>query len=82
MYNDLRWDPQRDFVSVGEICRAPNVFIVPASLPVKNVAEFVALAKSKPGMLTYGHPGKGTTGKADGIGRPLRGLGRRIVGAQ
>ena len=42
----LRWDPQRDFTAVGEICRAPNVFIVPASLPVKNVAEFVALAKS------------------------------------
>jgi tripartite-type tricarboxylate transporter receptor subunit TctC len=31
-------------------------------LPVKNVAEFVALAKSKPGTLTYGHPGKGSTG--------------------
>jgi len=58
----LRWDPQRDFVPVGEICRAPNVFIVPSSLPVKNVAEFVALAKSKPGELTYGHPGKGSTG--------------------
>ena len=58
----LRWDPVRDFVPVGEVCRAPNVFIVPSSLPVKNVAEFVALAKSKPGMLTYGHPGKGSTG--------------------
>jgi tripartite-type tricarboxylate transporter receptor subunit TctC len=58
----LRWNPQRDFVAVGEICRAPNVFIVPASLPVKNVAEFVALAKSKPGTLNYGHPGKGSTG--------------------
>jgi tripartite-type tricarboxylate transporter receptor subunit TctC len=58
----LRWDPRRDFVPVGEICRAPNVFIVPSSLPVKNVAEFVALAKSKPGQLTYGHPGKGSTG--------------------
>src|SRR5262249_5905514 len=58
----LRWDPQRDFTPVGEICRAPNVFVVPASLPVKNVAEFVALAKSKPGTLNYGHPGKGSTG--------------------
>jgi tripartite-type tricarboxylate transporter receptor subunit TctC len=58
----LRWDPERDFVAVGEICRAPNVFIVPASLPVKNVADFVALAKSKPGVLNYGHPGKGSTG--------------------
>src|SRR5262252_2382344 len=59
---NLRWDPQRDFVAVGEICRAPNVFIVPSSLAVKNVAEFVALAKSKPGKLNYGHPGKGSTG--------------------
>jgi tripartite-type tricarboxylate transporter receptor subunit TctC len=59
---NLRWDPQRDFAAVGEICKAPNVFIVPASLPVKNVAEFVALAKAKPGTLNYGHPGKGSTG--------------------
>jgi tripartite-type tricarboxylate transporter receptor subunit TctC len=59
---ELRWDPVRDFIPVGQICKAPNVFIVPASLPVKNVAEFVALAKSKPGTLTYGHPGKGSTG--------------------
>jgi tripartite-type tricarboxylate transporter receptor subunit TctC len=79
----LRWDPQRDFVAVGEICRAPNVFIVPSSLPVKNVAEFVALAKSKPGTLNYGHPGKGSTGhlgfelfkRAAGI--DVRGIGYR-----
>src|SRR5215813_4266962 len=30
----LRWDPQRDFTDSREICRAPNVFIVPSSLPV------------------------------------------------
>lgn len=58
----MRWDPLRDFVAVGMICQAPNVFIVPASLPVKNVAEFIALAKAKPGALNYGHPGKGSTG--------------------
>ena len=58
----LRWDPLRDFIPVGEICRAPNFFIVPASLPVKNVAEYVALAKAKSGALNYGHPGKGSTG--------------------
>jgi tripartite-type tricarboxylate transporter receptor subunit TctC len=57
----LRWDPLRDFVPVGQICRAPNFFIVPTSLPVKNVAEFVALARAKPGTLNYGHPGKGST---------------------
>jgi tripartite-type tricarboxylate transporter receptor subunit TctC len=58
----LRWDPIRDFIPVGQICRAPNFFIVPTSLPVKNVAEYVALAKAKPGTLNYGHPGKGSTG--------------------
>ena len=62
LYTTLRWDPQRDFIPVGQICRAPNVFIVPSGLPVKNVAEFVALAKAKPGTLNYGHPGKGSTG--------------------
>ena len=58
----MRWDPLRDFIPIGMICQAPNVFIVPASLPVKNVAEFIALAKLKPGALNYGHPGKGSTG--------------------
>src|SRR5882762_5828211 len=58
----LRWDPVRDFVPVGQICRAPNFFIVLVSLPVQNVAEYVALAKAKPGTLNYSHPGKGSTG--------------------
>jgi tripartite-type tricarboxylate transporter receptor subunit TctC len=60
--SNLRWDPLRDFAAVGEICRAPNFFVVPSSLPAKSVAEFVALAKAKPGTLNYGHPGKGSTG--------------------
>ena len=58
----LRWDPVRDFIPIGQICRAPNFFIVPSTLPVKTVAEYVALAKEKPGALNYSHPGKGSTG--------------------
>jgi tripartite-type tricarboxylate transporter receptor subunit TctC len=58
----LRWDPVRDFIPIGQMCRAPNFFIVPTSLPVKNVAEYVALAREKPGKLNYSHPGKGSTG--------------------
>jgi tripartite-type tricarboxylate transporter receptor subunit TctC len=58
----LRWDPLRDYIPIGEICRAPNFFVVPATLPVKNVAEYVSLAKAKPGTLNYSHPGKGSTG--------------------
>jgi len=58
----LRWDPVRDFIPIGQVCRAPNFFIVPTTLPVKNVAEYVALAKAKPGTLNYSHPGMGSTG--------------------
>src|ERR1044071_4692299 len=32
----LRWDPLRDFLAVGQICRAPNFFVVPVSLPVHD----------------------------------------------
>jgi tripartite-type tricarboxylate transporter receptor subunit TctC len=62
LYATLRWDPLRDFIPVGQICRAPNFFVVPVTLPVTNVAEYVALAKEKPGKLNYSHPGKGSTG--------------------
>ena len=55
----LRWDPVRDFVPVGQICRAPNFFIVPSTLPVKTVAEYVALAKAKPGHAELQPPGQG-----------------------
>jgi tripartite-type tricarboxylate transporter receptor subunit TctC len=58
----LRWDPVRDYIAIGQVCRAPNFFIVPTTLPVKTVAEYVALAKAKPGTLNYSHPGKGSTG--------------------
>ncbi|MCB2041478.1 MAG: tripartite tricarboxylate transporter substrate binding protein, partial [Rhodoferax sp.] len=38
----------------------PNVVIVPASLPVKNVADLIAMAKAQPGKLSYGSTGQGT----------------------
>src|SRR5271167_486926 len=37
LYQTLRLDPQRDYIPIGQICRAPNFFVVPATLPVKNV---------------------------------------------
>src|SRR5664279_564060 len=36
LYTTLRWDPQRDFIPIGQICRAPNFFVVPSTSPVKN----------------------------------------------
>ncbi|MDQ8728336.1 tripartite tricarboxylate transporter substrate-binding protein [Bradyrhizobium sp. LHD-71] len=61
LYPNLRWHPAKDFVGVGQICKAPNFFVVPTSVPATNVAEFVKLAKEKPGTLNYAHPGKGST---------------------
>src|SRR3984957_17059426 len=77
----MRWDPVRDFIPIGQICQAPNFFIVPTSLPVKNVAEYVAFAKAKPGVLNYGHPGKGSTGHLGfALFKRLAGVARIGVG--
>jgi len=53
----LPYDPVNDFVPIGMIGKQPFVIAVSPGLPVKSLAEFVALAKSKPGALTYGNTG-------------------------
>jgi len=60
LYPDLRWDPVRDFTAAGLFARSLNFFVVPSSLPVQSVKDYVALAKSQPGKLNYGNPGNGT----------------------
>lgn len=54
------YDPVKDFAPVSLLAQAPMVLDVHPSLPVKNVTELVALAKSKPGVLNYQSAGKGT----------------------
>ena len=49
-----------DFVGVALVGMTPNVFVVPATLPVNSLKEFVDYAKARPGKLTAGHPGTGT----------------------
>jgi tripartite-type tricarboxylate transporter receptor subunit TctC len=50
-----------DFAPLSRLTVAPHVFVVPASLPVHSVAEFVAEAKKRPGEWSYGTSGIGTT---------------------
>ena len=57
---DLPYDPVRDFVPVSRIATASNVLVVNASLPVRSVAELVALAKRKPGSINYASAGVGS----------------------
>jgi tripartite-type tricarboxylate transporter receptor subunit TctC len=51
--NGLRYDPLTDFVPIGRVGRAPMVLVVPANLPVTNVAQLVEYARANPGKLTY-----------------------------
>ncbi|MEY3872515.1 MAG: putative extracytoplasmic binding receptor, partial [Pseudomonadota bacterium] len=56
----IPYDVVSDFEPVVYVAKTASVLVVPASLPVKNLAEFVALAKAKPGQLNYGSSGNGT----------------------
>ncbi len=61
VYSKLAYDPLRDFAPIMNFVETPNVLIVHPSLPVKNVKELVALAKSRPGEITYASSGSGTS---------------------
>ena len=54
------YDPVRDFAALGTIATTQLVLVVHPSVPVKNVQELIALAKSRPGQLNYGSGGSGT----------------------
>lgn len=60
LYPKLSFNPIDDFVGISLLGREPGVLVVIPSLPVKTVAELVALAKSKPGDLYYASSGNGT----------------------
>jgi tripartite-type tricarboxylate transporter receptor subunit TctC len=55
----LPYDPVRDFAPVSQVATLPFVLLVHPSLPVKSVAELIALAKAKPGALNFGSSGGG-----------------------
>lgn len=60
LYRGLSFDLLRDFSPVTVIAMVPNVLSVHPSVPVRNVAEFVAWSKAKPGGISYGSAGVGT----------------------
>lgn len=57
---NLPFDPRKDFQHVTTATTVPHALVVTPSLPVKNVKEFLALAKARPGELNYGSGGNGT----------------------
>jgi tripartite-type tricarboxylate transporter receptor subunit TctC len=61
LYSTLPFDPLNDIVPVFNIAGAPQLLVVPATLPVKDLAEFIALARANPGKLNYASAGPGST---------------------
>jgi tripartite-type tricarboxylate transporter receptor subunit TctC len=59
LFATLPFDPDRDFIPVGMIAISPNIMVVPVGLPVNSVAEFVALARTRP--MNYASIGNGTS---------------------
>jgi tripartite-type tricarboxylate transporter receptor subunit TctC len=55
----LSYDIHKDFAAVTQLTTVPVVIAVHPSLPVRNLKELIALAREKPGALTYGTPGTG-----------------------
>ncbi|MDW5444447.1 tripartite tricarboxylate transporter substrate binding protein [Polaromonas sp. SM01] len=62
----IPYNVERDFAPVVYVAKTSSVLVVPASLPVKNLAQFIALAKAKPGQLNYGSSGNGTNSHLSG----------------
>ena len=61
LYGHLPYDPVKDFAPISLLGTLPNVLVVNPSLPVRSVQELIALAKAKPGTLTFASGGNGTT---------------------
>ena len=61
LYTKMPYDPMRDLAVIALIGSVPSVLVANKSLPVQNIKQLVALAKAKPGALTYGSGGSGTT---------------------
>lgn len=61
LYSKLAYDPVKDFAPVSLVATVPNVMITNPSVPAKTLAEFIRLAKSKPGEMNFGSGGSGTS---------------------
>jgi tripartite-type tricarboxylate transporter receptor subunit TctC len=59
LYRNLPYQPLHDFILVATVVRSPQMLAVHPSVPARNVPELIALAKAKPGRLSYGTGGIG-----------------------
>jgi tripartite-type tricarboxylate transporter receptor subunit TctC len=90
MYAKLPYDALKDFAPVSLAVLSPNVLTIHPSVPAKTVKEFVALAKARPGTITFGSAGLGTSphlsgellrvlAKIDIVHVPFKGSGQSVI---
>jgi tripartite-type tricarboxylate transporter receptor subunit TctC len=60
-YDKLPYDTFKDFTPISQIGSSPNMLLVRADSPFKSVNDVIAAARAKPGTLSYGHAGNGTS---------------------
>ena len=66
LYPKLRYDPLRDFTPISLTHVTPRVLVVHPSLPARSVAELIVLARSRPGELSFGSAGNGSSSHLSG----------------
>src|SRR3954471_5491010 len=66
-YPKLPYDTARDVTPVAEVAQSPQMIVAHPSFPAKNLKELLAIAKAKPGVLTYGTSGNGSIGHLAGL---------------
>ena len=90
MYAKLPYDALRDFAPISQSVSACNILILHPSVPAKTVVELIALARAKPGSLTFGSAGMGTNphlsgelfkslARIDMVHVPFKGSGQSII---
>ncbi len=60
MFRKLNWNPERDLVAITNVASGPQIIALHPSFPAKTVKELIAVAKAKPGSITFGSAGIGT----------------------
>jgi tripartite-type tricarboxylate transporter receptor subunit TctC len=62
MYDKLPYDANKDFKAVSLLAKVPSLYVVNPNVPAKNLKEFIAMVKAKPGQYNYGSAGNGSAG--------------------
>jgi tripartite-type tricarboxylate transporter receptor subunit TctC len=60
MFRKLNWNPEKDLVAITNVASGPQIIAIHPSFPAKSVKDLIAVAKAKPGAITFGSAGVGT----------------------